>query len=56
MFFAGSARRDSMNKKIARLAYGMAVDKGANATLIDLSDFSMPIYDGDLEDAEGGAN
>lgn len=53
LFFAGSARRDSYNKKLARKAYDMARAEGAAATLIDLRDFPMPIYDGDLE-AESG--
>lgn len=31
----------------------MAQRKGADATFIDLRDYPMPLYDGDLEDAEG---
>lgn len=52
--FAGSARRDSMNKKLARAAARVA-DRadGTDVTFIDLRDFPLPLYDGDLEDAEG---
>jgi NAD(P)H-dependent FMN reductase len=51
--FAGSARRDSLNKKLVRVAARAAQEAGGEVTLIDLDDFPMPIYHGDLEDAEG---
>ncbi|MGH1471707.1 MAG: NADPH-dependent FMN reductase [Cellvibrionaceae bacterium] len=53
LFFSGSARKDSMNKKLSRVAYLMAKEKGAEATWLDLADFPMPIYDGDLEAEKG---
>ncbi|GJL68976.1 MAG: oxidoreductase [Nitrospirales bacterium] len=53
LFFAGSARKESMNKKLAKLAADMARDAGAQATHIDLKDFEMPLYDGDLETQNG---
>lgn len=53
LFLAGSARKESMNKKLAWQAYGAAVEKGANATFVDLADYPMPIYDGDLESSDG---
>ena len=53
IFFAGSARQDSINKKLARLAANMAEAEGASVTYIDLKDYPMPLYDGDLE-AETG--
>lgn len=53
IFFAGSARADSVNKKIARVAAGMAEAGGADATFIDLGDYPMPLYDGDLESRDG---
>ncbi len=53
LFFAGSARKDSYNKKLARIAHQLAKSSGADVTFIDLKDFPMPIYDGDLEDASG---
>jgi NAD(P)H-dependent FMN reductase len=51
--FAGSTRTESFNKKLARIAAAAATGAGAEVTLIDLREFPMPLYDGDLE-AEGG--
>lgn len=51
--FAGSARRDSFNKRLVALAAERARAAGASVTLIDLADFPLPIYDGDLEEADG---
>ncbi|MDP3939510.1 MAG: NAD(P)H-dependent oxidoreductase [Deltaproteobacteria bacterium] len=51
--FAGSTRGDSFNKKLVRIAARGAEKAGATCTVIDLRDFPMPIYDGDLEAAEG---
>ncbi len=51
--FAGSARRDSLNKKLIRAAGEVARDAGAEVTVIDLADYELPLYDGDLE-AESG--
>jgi len=53
LFFAGSARSGSLNQKLAQRAAQIAQDKGADVTVIDLKDFQMPLYDGDLEMAEG---
>lgn len=51
--FAGSTRRDSFNAKMVAVAADGARAAGAQVTLIRLSDFAMPLYDGDLE-AESG--
>lgn len=51
--FAGSARRDSYNKKLIKIAAAGARAAGADVTLIDLADFPMPIFDEDLEAREG---
>jgi NAD(P)H-dependent FMN reductase len=51
--FAGSTRKESWNKKLIALAVGGARSAGADVTLIDLRDYPMPLYDGDLEAAEG---
>lgn len=51
--FAGSARRDSWNKKLAAYAANQARASGGDVTLVDLRDYEMPLYDGDLEDAQG---
>lgn len=47
--FAGSARKASWNKQLVALAADGARAAGAEVTLIDLADFPMPLYDGDLE-------
>lgn len=46
---AGSTRVDSYNKKLIREAAKIAQGMGAEVTIIDLKDFSMPFYDADLE-------
>jgi len=51
--FAGSARKDSYNKKVLAAAAEGARKAGAEVTLIDLADYPLPIYDGDLEAGEG---
>jgi NAD(P)H-dependent FMN reductase len=51
--FAGSTREGSYNKKLARLAAESARAAGAEVTLLDLRDFPMPLYDGDLEERDG---
>ena len=51
--FAGSTRADSFNKKMVRVAADGARSAGAKVTLVDLRDYAMPLYDGDLEAADG---
>jgi len=51
--FAGSARRDSLNRKLLAVAVQAVRDAGAEVTLVDLNDFTIPLYHGDLEAAEG---
>lgn len=51
--FAGSARRDSFNKKLVQIAAKGAQDAGAEVTLLDLADLPLPLYDGDLEAEHG---
>ncbi|MGZ5032883.1 MAG: NADPH-dependent FMN reductase [Usitatibacter sp.] len=53
LVFAGSARRDSLNKKLARVAAEAAREAGGEVTFVDLDDYSMPVYHGDLETIEG---
>ena len=53
LFFAGSTREGSFNKKLAALAHHIAEANGIEAVLVDLKDYSMPIYNGDLEAKEG---
>lgn len=51
--FAGSTRTDSFNKKLVKIAVTGAIEGGADVTVIDLRDFAMPLYDGDLEQQQG---
>lgn len=51
--FAGSARTDSLNKKLVEVAAQGARGAGAEVTVVDLRDYPMPLYDGDLEAREG---
>lgn len=51
--FAGSARADSFNKKLVKIAVRGAQEAGAQVTLIDLRDYPMPLFDQDAEAAEG---
>ena len=53
LVFAGSARRESLNKKLARVAAQAVRDAGAEATFVDLDDYPMPVYHGDLEAEQG---
>jgi len=51
--FSGSARRESLNKKFLAVAVAAAREAGGEVTLIDLNDYALPLYHGDLEDAQG---
>ena len=51
--FAGSTRVDSFNKKLVKIAAAEARAAGAEVTELDLREFPMPLYDGDLEAREG---
>ena len=53
LVFAGSARRESLNKKLARVAAGFTRAAGGEVTFLDLDDYPMPVYHGDLEAAQG---
>lgn len=47
--FSGSSRKGSFNKKLLAIAVQEARAIGADITEIDLRDFNLPIYDGDIE-------
>ncbi len=51
--FAGSARKESYNKKLVRIAADGARAGGAEVTLLDLRDLPLPIFDEDLEKTDG---
>lgn len=51
--FAGSTRQDSYNKKLIRIAADSAQQAGAEIMVIDLRDYSLPLFDQDLELEQG---
>jgi len=51
--FAGSARAGSLNRKLIRIAADGARAAGAEVTLLELREVPLPLYDGDLEAADG---
>lgn len=53
LFFAGSSRSGSFNKKLAELGTMIADANGIAATFADLGDYPMPIYNGDEEAVSG---
>jgi len=53
LFFAGSTRKGSHNKKLARLARHIASANGIEGVFVDLKDYPMPLYNGDLEAEQG---
>ena len=54
LFFAGSTREGSFNKKLARLAQHISTANGIEGVFVDLRDYPMPLYSGDLEVEHGG--
>ncbi|HSB77377.1 MAG TPA: NAD(P)H-dependent oxidoreductase [Candidatus Methylomirabilis sp.] len=51
--FAGSTRTESYNKRLIQIAVKGARAAGTDVTLIDLRDYPLPLYDGDLEVRDG---
>ena len=51
--FAGSARRESLNRKFLAVAVQALRGAGCEVTVADLNELSLPLYHGDLEDADG---
>ena len=49
LVFAGSTRQQSLNRKLAHATAAIARDAGASVTLMELSDFDIPLYNADLE-------
>lgn len=53
LVFAGSARRESFNKRLASVVARGTREAGAEVTEVDLAELPMPLYDGDLEARDG---
>lgn len=53
LFFAGSAREGSHNKRLAKLGTAIAEANGIASTFADLGDYPMPLYDADLQTRDG---
>ncbi|MES2923006.1 MAG: NAD(P)H-dependent oxidoreductase [Verrucomicrobiota bacterium] len=53
LVFGGSLRAESYNQKLATIAAAGAREAGGDVTLISLRDFRLPLFDEDLEEAEG---
>jgi len=50
---AGSLRKESYNKKLVQIAARAARAAGAEVTYLDLRDYALPVFDEDLEKAQG---
>mgnify|MGYP000877109154 CR=1 FL=1 len=53
LVFAGSTRRESVNRGLARVAADRLAAAEARVTLLELAEYPLPLYDGDLEAASG---
>ena len=51
--FAGSLRKDSYNKKLAKIIAKSAEKAGAEVTLVELNDYPMPLFNEDDESKDG---
>jgi len=51
--FAASARTGSLNRKFLAIAVEAAEAAGCEVNRVDLNDFALPLYSGDLEDRDG---
>lgn len=53
LIFAASLRAESLNRRLAALAANVAQRDGALVDLASMHDFDVPLYDGDVEVAQG---
>ena len=51
--FSGSARKESLNRKFLAVAIEAVRAEGGEVTLLDLNEYVLPLYHGDLEDHDG---
>jgi len=50
---SGSTRAESFNRRLLDIAVAGARQAGAEVTIVDLSEYDMPLYNQDLEHSEG---
>jgi chromate reductase, NAD(P)H dehydrogenase (quinone) len=53
LFFAGSIRNGSLNQKLAAYSHRLATEKGYGADMLSLAEYPLPIYNADLQNADG---
>lgn len=53
LVFAASTRADSFNRMLAKQAAAAIRAQGLSTTYIELRDYPLPLYDGDVEAAQG---
>ncbi|MEE1805693.1 NADPH-dependent FMN reductase [Streptomyces sp. BE133] len=53
LVFGAARRARSANAQLASLASGLVAEAGAEVDMASMRDFDMPLYDGDVEAAEG---
>lgn len=49
LLFAGSLRKDSLNKKLVAVANQILLNSDIESTIVDLQPLQFPVYDGDIE-------
>lgn len=49
LVFAGSTRQQSYNRRLAQATARIAQSLGAQATVLELGDYDLPLYNADLE-------
>ncbi len=53
ILISGSARTGSVNRKLAEVAAGIVRELGSEAVVLEPDELRMPLFDQDLEEAEG---
>jgi chromate reductase len=51
--FAASLRRESLNRKLIRVAADLARSAGAEVDLAEFSEFDMPLFNADVQERDG---
>ncbi|MCB0318223.1 MAG: NAD(P)H-dependent oxidoreductase [Bdellovibrionales bacterium] len=51
--FCGSLRKDSLNKKLVQQASQAAIEAGAEVKFFDIGEYSLPLYNQEIEDSNG---